>query len=175
MKIIPVEEVDGASLIEFDRFTDDRGYFQEMYSTAKDYPHFTGTSRQTNVSVSAKNVVRGLHVAPFAKLCCCLRGRLYDVIADVRPNSKTYKNWYGVWLDEKSNKQLFVPKGCAHGFYSAEDDTMLMYMQDGTYNPYYEYEVNWKDSQIGVKWPQADRYILSHKDQMAKSLKDLYS
>lgn len=170
MKIKPVSQIEGAHLIEFDRYEDDRGYFQEVYSTATDYPHFVGRSRQLNLSSSVQNTVRGMHVAPFSKLCSCIRGRLYDVIADVRPDSPTYLKWYGVWLEESSPLQLFVPSGCAHGFFAAENNTLLLYLQDGTYEPAVEKEINWRDPKLGIKWPEASKYILSEKDRRASFL-----
>ena len=172
MKKIPIRNVEGAYIIEFDRYSDERGYFEELHSTATDYPHFVGGARQTNLSISHKGVIRGLHIVPFAKLCSCPRGRLFDVVVDVRKDSPTYLNWHGVWLEEQSTRQLFVPANCAHGFYSAEDNTILLYMQDGTYNPNVESELNWKDPDIGVKWPE-DRYIISKKDQMAPTIRML--
>ena len=145
------------------RFSDRRGFFQEVFSTTR----VDLNVQQINVSVSSKNVVRGMHVAPFAKFCTCVRGRLFDVVADVRPDSPTYLQWDGVWLDENNLQQLYVPAGCAHGFFAAQNDTMLLYLQDGLYNPQVEREVNWRDPQIGIVWPEADDYILSDKDASA--------
>lgn len=167
MKSWKIDEVQGAQVIEFDRFEDERGYFEELYSTVRGYPHLTGMERQINLSMSNQGVVRGLHVVPFAKLCSCLRGRIYDVVADVRPDSKTYLGWHGLWLDENSRKQLFVPAGCAHGFFSAERNTILMYLQDGVYNPAMEREVNWRDPKLNIKWPAYPVYSLSDKDLKA--------
>ena len=86
-----INQIHGAFSIKFDRFNDNRGYFQEVFSKKKyeDIP----TALQTNVSVSKKNVVRGLHVAPFSKFCTCIKGKLFDVIVDTRPYSPTYKNY----------------------------------------------------------------------------------
>lgn len=162
-----IDEVFGVYVFEIDRHEDERGYFQELYSTARNYPHLIGSDRQINFSLSHQNVVRGLHVAPFAKLCTCLRGRLYDVIADVRSGSPTYLKHYGIWLDENSRKQVFVPAGCAHGFFSAEANTILLYLQDGNYNPKIEQTINWRDSSLGIKWPAASNYILSERDLAA--------
>ncbi len=167
MKKTKIDDVCGAWLVEFDRFDDDRGYFEELFSTARDYPHLTGIQRQINLSKSAKDVVRGLHVVPFAKLCTCVHGSLYDVVVDVRPGSPTFLKWYGVWLHEHTRNQLFIPAGCAHGFYSNEDDTILVYMQDGTYDPGIETIINWRDPTIDVKWPPALTYHLSEKDRNA--------
>ena len=170
MKTRKIDEVHGAFVVESDRHEDDRGWFQELYSTAKAYPHLIGRERQINMSSSKAGVVRGMHVAPFAKLCTCVRGCVYDVVADLRQNSATYLNWYGIWLNEDDNKQLFVPSGCAHGFFSSRDDTLFMYLQDGTYNPAVETQVNWRDPKIGIKWPHAQEYLLSAKDKYAEMM-----
>lgn len=163
-----ISEVEGAFVLEFDRFSDNRGYFQEVYSVKKD--EYCLPSYQINVSCSKKNVVRGMHVVPFSKLCTCVQGSLFDVVADTRPHSPTYLGWYGVWLTEENRKQLFVPAGCAHGFFAGEDDTLLLYLQDGTYNPQTEQEVNWRDPQLNIVWPPATEYVLSEKDRQAPML-----
>lgn len=169
MEFIKVEEVQGAMVIDTDRHTDDRGYFQELYSSARGYPL---TIEQANFSLSKENTVRGLHVVPFAKLCCCARGVLWDVVADVRPDSPTYLGWYGVWLSEDNHKQLYIPAGCAHGFFAAKTPTLLIYMQDAPYNPSVESEVNWRDPQLSIDWPNTvGGYILSDKDMSARFLK----
>lgn len=172
MQKTPIQEVDGAYVIEIDRYVDNRGYFQEIFSTARYAPEFPEIA-QTNISFSDKNVVRGMHVAPFAKLCTCLRGRLFDVVADVRKDSPTFGNWFGLWLDETNKKQLFVPTGCAHGFFSAEDNTILCYLQDGLYSPKFEYEIHFQDPTLNIQWPHADNYIVSEKDDAAKDFKSI--
>jgi dTDP-4-dehydrorhamnose 3,5-epimerase len=168
MEKTSIEQVEGAYVLKFKRFSDDRGYFQEVQSAAK--CDLLKYAWQINVSSSNANVVRGMHVVPFSKLCTCVRGALWDVVADVRKDSPTYGNWFGVWLTEGNCKQLFIPAGCAHGFYSKCDQTLLLYSQDGTYNPKVESEVNWRDTTLNIEWPLADEYLLSDKDKNAKFL-----
>lgn len=168
MKYTSIKEVEGAYLYELDRYPDQRGYFEEVYSSIHNYYL---NIRQANISCSHKNVVRGMHVAPFAKLCMCVSGRLFDVVADVRQNSPTYLQWFGVWLDPSEVKQLYVPAGCAHGFFSAEDDSVLLYMQDDLYDPKIGTEINWRDPKLAIDWPSADEYILSDKDAKAECLR----
>lgn len=160
-------KVDGAFVYDIDKHVDDRGYFQEVFSERKKYPLRV---LQTNVSCSCKNVIRGLHVNNFPKLCTCIRGRLFDVVVDVRRYSPTYLQWDGVWLDADNNKQLYVPSNCAHGFFAAENETILLYSQGGTYNPRNEWAVRWNDPAFGVEWPEAEEYILSDKDKVAEFL-----
>jgi dTDP-4-dehydrorhamnose 3,5-epimerase len=164
-----IQTIAGSYIIEIDRYDDDRGFFQEIFSTTRYSPEFPEIA-QINVSCSNKNVIRGLHVAPFAKLCTCIRGSLFDVVADVRKGSPTFGNWFGLWLTESNRKQLFVPNGCAHGFYSAEDNTILCYQQDGLYSPKFECEIHFQDPTLGISWPAADNYIVSAKDQAARDL-----
>jgi len=169
MKKTIVKEINNAFLLEIDRHYDNRGYFQETFSVNK-YMDIAWRPAQINLSFSNKNVVRGLHVAPFAKLCTCVKGKLFDVIADVRENSSTFGNWFGVWLDSNSCRQVYVPAGCAHGFFSAEDETILLYQQDLPYTPSVEKEIHWQDPKLSIKWPEVDAYTLSEKDQKAPCL-----
>ena len=168
MKMTPIEEVDGAYLVNIKRFEDERGFFEEVYSSAMANHGFV--PRQVNLSRSSRCVVRGMHVAPFAKLAMCVRGRLWDVVADVRPDSPTYLGWYGKWMTPEDPVQLLAPAGCAHGFFAAEDETHLLYLQTDTYDPNVGGEVHWRDPQIAIDWPKADNYILSEKDRKAKFL-----
>lgn len=170
MKKRAIDDIQGLLILEGDRYADDRGWFQELYSSAGPFPHLIGKERQVNVSCSKKGVVRGMHVAPFAKLCTCLKGRIYDVVADLRQSSPTYLKWFGIWLDPESKKQIYVPAGCAHGFFSHEEGSLFMYVQDGTYNPATEQQVNWKDPKVGIVWPPSQEYILSEKDKHAPML-----
>jgi dTDP-4-dehydrorhamnose 3,5-epimerase len=162
-----IKEIDGAYIVLLDRHSDERGYFQEVFRSVRydaNIPHAV----QCNLSCSKKNVVRGLHVANFAKYCTVLKGCVFDVIADVRKGSPTYGNWCGVWLKDVEHTQVYVPPGCAHGFYASEDDTVFLYNQDGLYNPDQDWSIHWEDKALNIQWPLADYYILSEKDKNAK-------
>jgi dTDP-4-dehydrorhamnose 3,5-epimerase len=166
-----LQEIHGAVIIGFNRHKDNRGYFQEIYNSEKAnscwefFPPLG--AQQINLSQSKANTIRGLHVAPYSKLVTCLKGRIFDVVADVRKWSPTCGNWYGVWLTERNQKQLLVPRGCAHGFFAENDESVLLYAQDGNYAPEKEYGINWKDPRIQVVWPEAKEYHLSDKDRNA--------
>jgi len=160
-----ISKICGAYVVKLDRHHDQRGYFQEVCSKVP--------VEQVNVSHSYRNVVRGLHVAPFSKSCTCLRGCLFDVIADVRKDSPTFGKWFGIWLTDQNCKQVYVPAGCAHGFFTAENETILLYHQDGLYDPSKEYVINWRDPRLGIKWPYAEEYVLSERDRTAKGLADV--
>jgi len=160
--------VQGAYVLEPDRHEDQRGFFQELFNRDR-YKVIAGPVAQINWSFSCRNVVRGIHKVPFFKLCTCLSGELWDVVVDLRPNSPTYKKWFGVWLDPGTPKQLYVPPDCGHGFFAATDNTLFVYAQGGVYDPALESSVHFQDPTLGVKWPAAD-YIVSEKDALASFL-----
>lgn len=155
--------IDGCYVVETVRHEDDRGYFRELFKASK----WRFFPEQSNLSVSKKHVVRGVHCTPYPKLCTCLAGKLFDVVVDLRKESVTYLKWLGVWLTPENGTQILVPEGCGHGFYSAEDGTILMYLQGGEYDPRYESSLNWRDTAVNIEWPDAPYYILSDKDRDA--------
>jgi len=159
MRITKLESVYDAFTCEVSRYSDQRGYFQELFSH-KHLPDFRVS--QINCSSSSKNVIRGLHIAPFAKLVYCVKGKIFDVVADVRKDSRTYLGWYG--LELTGNNALYIPPHCAHGFLSMEDDSLVVYAQDGLYDPRVEQIVNYADPELNIKWPWP---ILSEKDRNA--------
>jgi dTDP-4-dehydrorhamnose 3,5-epimerase len=152
---------------QLNRFCDNRGYFEELFSE-KYLPSFT--CRQINCSRSKKNVLRGLHIVPFAKLVHCVQGRIFDVVADMRKKSPTYLKWYGLELSEENQKSLYVPAHCAHGFL-ALDNVTVVYAQDGLYDPKLESSVMYNDSTLNIRWP-GDKFIMSEKDMLAPSIKN---
>lgn len=154
--------------IEFQRYGDSRGFFEELYSSKK-YDILPG--EQINCSMSKKGVIRGIHCSSYYKLCSCLKGTLYDVAVDLREESPTYLKWHGVWLEEDKMTQLLIPPGCGHGFYSAEDNTLLVYIQGGVYSNDKEKEIRWNDPTIGIGWPYNENYIISDKDRNSNFLK----
>lgn len=154
-------------LINRQRHTDNRGFFEELYVKGQG-PKFKPV--QMNVSCSKEGVIRGIHCSKFAKLCTCLAGRLYDVVVDLRPESPMYRKWVGVWLSAEEPWQLLVPADCGHGFYSDRPDTILLYMQEGIYDPSSERSLNCFDPLVAIAWPPKENYILSEKDRMAPFL-----
>lgn len=105
-------------------------------------------------------------VAPYeeAKIVQCLRGAIYDVIIDLRPDSATFKQWVAVELTADNRKMLYIPEGIAHGFQTLEDDTEVFYQMSEFYHPECARGVRWDDSAVGIKWPIAEG-ILSTKDR----------
>jgi dTDP-4-dehydrorhamnose 3,5-epimerase len=156
---------EGCCLYEQQRFFDDRGFFQEVYRQNEEVYQGDETWPQVSYSESRKNVVRGLHCSPYKKQVQCLRGRLFDVVVDLREDSETYKEWFGVWLSEGVGDSLLIPANCAHGFYSAEDDTILMYLQGGVWQPNQDKEYHY--TSFGIQWPKIADLIVSEKDAAA--------
>lgn len=166
MDRIEIKLIEGAYIYSLDRYHDDRGFFQEMYrQTNLFYQH---QWRQSNISRSGANVVRGMHQSPYAKLVSCVKGLIYDVMVDLRPESPTFRNWYGMWLWEDTPEQILIPSGCAHGFLSERDGSMLLYFQEDAYDREKDKEWHWQS--FGISWPawaNGNSCILSDKDRNA--------
>jgi dTDP-4-dehydrorhamnose 3,5-epimerase len=153
--------------VEMSRHFDSRGFFQEIYNQEKYWPlpmHEVGW-RQVNWSNSTKDVLRGLHVAPYAKLVTCVKGRIYDVVVDMRESSPSYKKWFATILDGDHPSQVFVPPYCGHGFVVFEDASVI-YLQSDVYEAGKERTVRWDDPEIGIMWPVINP-VLSDKDASA--------
>jgi 3,5-epimerase/4-reductase len=163
-------KIEGAFLVTGRRHLDHRGTFEELYNETKFLPHpITDSWRQISIAESHRNVLRGIHCSNFAKYVTCLKGKVYDVIVDLRPDSPTFMEWQGVWLDCESTQpvHLYVPKRCGHAYFSAVDNSLFIYFQDGTFNPKEDIELNLFDETINIKWPEPSLncdYIISQKD-----------
>lgn len=161
-------KITGAKLVEPDVFHDARGYFKEIYSRSKYAARIPLQFVQDNVSVSSTGVLRGLHYdLRMAKLVQCLAGTIYDVIADMREDSPTYKQWEAVELSGENHRQLYIPAGCAHGFYVLQGPATVMYKQTAIHDPVHERTVRYDDPSIGVRWPLSGTPVLSAKDANA--------
>lgn len=160
---------DGAYLISSFTAGDSRGEFTKYFE--KDIYEAAGISfklNETFVSTSARNVIRGLHFQlhhPQAKLVCVLKGRVWDVIVDLRTGYPTYKKWVGVELDARNHTALYIPRGFAHGFVALEDETVMLYQCDGAYDRETDTGIRFDDSDIGIKWPvDLGKAIYSDRD-----------
>ena len=151
---------------------DNRGFFAESFR--KDlFEIFLGKKIdfcQENLSESKYGVLRGLHfqIEPFAqcKLVSVLKGKILDVAVDIRQNSKYYGKSFSIELDEFNNKQLFVPKGFAHGFVVMSETARVSYKVDNYYNPKFERGFNFNDSKFGIDWKiNKKNIIVNDKDK----------
>ena len=151
----------GAYVIDVERHEDERGWFARAWCRREFENHgLNGSIAQANLSQNRRRgTVRGLHwqVAPYAecKLVRCTRGAIFDAIADLRPDSPTYRSWVGVELTAANNRMLLVPEGFAHGFQTLEDDTQVFYQVTQFYAPESERGARYDDPAFGIEWPLA--------------------
>ncbi len=154
-------------------FPDDRGYFLETYHAHKYAPVVGGAPFvQDNLSHSRRGVLRGLHYQfPDwqGKLVFPVSGEIFDVAVDIRADSPTAGQWYGVVLSAKDHRQLYVPPGFAHGFCVLSETADVIYKCTALYNPGAEFTLAWDDPAVGVAWPVADP-VVSAKDRQGRSL-----
>lgn len=151
-------------------FEDDRGYFFETYNQSKDpLSKIHEGWVQDNEAKSNKGVLRGLHFQKGdhaqAKLVRVVRGAVQDIVVDLRKNSPTFGQSYSILLDEQNKKQLFVPRGFAHGYLVLEDNTIFSYKCDNYYYPESEGGLFYDDSTVQSNWDMKSGLILSEKDQ----------
>ena len=159
---------------------DDRGYFLESFNALK-FEQTTGIKThfvQDNESLSAKNVLRGLHFQKGkhaqAKLVRVVKGRVLDVVVDIRPQSKTYGQHFKIILSEENKTQLYVPRGFAHGFLTLESHTLFAYKCDNFYKKESEGGIIYNDSTLNIDWEiNTEQLIISNKDKMLPNFKDL--
>jgi dTDP-4-dehydrorhamnose 3,5-epimerase len=170
-------ELKDVYIVEPTVFGDHRGWFMESYSKNKlAEAGIHCDFIQDNHSFSAhKGTLRGLHFQLHpkaqAKLIRCTKGSILDVAVDIRRGSPLYKKWVAVELSAENKKQLFIPKGFAHGFLTLTDDVEVQYKADEYYAPEYDGSILYNDPEIGIEWG-GDEFILSEKDKRALLLKE---
>jgi dTDP-4-dehydrorhamnose 3,5-epimerase len=171
----------GLVIIEPRVFGDERGYFLESYNEKEFEQAICKVSFvQDNESKSSKGVLRGLHFQkpPFnqAKLVRCIEGRVLDVAVDIRKGSPTYGKHVAIELSGENKKQVFVPKGFAHGFSVLSETAIFAYKVDNKYVPESDSGIRYDDTELGIDWglPQ-EEVQLSEKDKELPSFKDLDS
>lgn len=153
-----VEGIDGLCVITPTVHGDSRGYFMETYNQ-KDMEENGLFLKfvQDNQSCSTKGVLRGLHFQknhPQGKLVRVIKGSVFDVAVDIRPNSKTYGKWFGIELTEENKKQFYIPEGFAHGFLVLSDIAEFCYKCTDFYRPGDEGGIAWNDPDIHITWPK---------------------
>lgn len=169
MKVIETG-FDGLLVIEPKIFKDSRGYFFESYKQeAMNEAGISFLPVQDNESRSSQGVIRGLHyqLRPFdqAKLIRVVTGKIFDVAVDLRKTSATYGKWFGIELDSENKKQLFIPRGFAHGFSVRSDIAVIQYKCDNVYSPQNERGILYNDPYLNIDWKiYGNDAILSEKD-----------
>jgi dTDP-4-dehydrorhamnose 3,5-epimerase len=159
----------GAYLIEVERIEDDRGFFARTWCE-REFRQQDLNPRLVQCSISFNNrkgTLRGMHyqVAPHAeaKLVRCAAGAVYDVIVDLRPDSRTFCRWYGVELTAENRRALFIPEGLAHGFLTLVDNTEVFYQMSEFYSPDCARGARWNDPAFDIRWP-APVVMMSPRD-----------
>lgn len=163
-------QIEGLYLIQPTVFGDNRGYFMETYN----HNEFKELGLdmvfvQDNQSKSTKGVLRGMHYQKEhtqGKLVRVISGKVYDVVVDIRKDSKTYGQWYGATLSAEEKNMMYVPEGFAHGFYVLSDTAEFLYKCTDFYDPSSEAGIMWNDPTIRIDWPipEGETPIISEKD-----------
>ena len=166
-------------IIDPQLFKDDRGFFYESYNKNNLDKVINVDFVQDNESKSNKGVIRGLHfqLPPFeqTKLVRCVSGKILDVVVDLRISSKTYGKFFSIELSSENNKQLFVPKGFAHGFQVLSETAIVSYKVDNYYNPKSDAGIIWNDKDLSIVWNLDIKPIISKKDLKLISFKEFKS
>lgn len=170
--------LDGLKIIDRQRAEDERGWFSRFFCSEElDLFGVDGGIAQINQTLTrAAGTVRGFHFqrAPYAetKLVSCIRGEVFDVAVDLRPDSPTFMKWHGALLSADDGRALLIPAGFAHGFQTLVPDCELLYLHDIPYAPDAEGGVNPLDSQLAVDWPLPIT-LLSDRDRALPSVREV--
>ena len=172
--------LDGPAILIPEKYEDKRGFFLESWNS-KNLNQLIGKEIhfvQDNHSYSKKDVFRGLHyqLPPFpqAKLVRCITGEIYDVIVDIRKGSKTFLDWFGVYLNETNAKQVFVPAGFAHGFLTISNEANVSYKTTHYWDKGSENSIKFNDPCISIDWSNfKNEFILSEKDLNAPCINQI--
>jgi dTDP-4-dehydrorhamnose 3,5-epimerase len=164
----------GVRLLEPVRHEDSRGFFTEAFKEAA-YRRagVSGVFVQDNWSHSSGGVLRGLHYQRRqGKLVTVVRGAIFDVVVDVRPDSETFGRWFGTELSRDEGRQIYIPPGFAHGFCVVSEEADVWYKATDVHRPDEEGGVRWDDPDLGIEWPVA-RPVVSERDRRHPALKDI--
>ena len=174
---ITESKLDGVYIIEPKIFQDNRGLFLETFRVS-DYKNKIGISEtfvQDSISRSSQGVLRGMHFQKNnsqGKLVHTLKGEVFDVVVDIRKDSKTFGSWIGEYLSEENRKQFWIPPGLAHGVGVISEYADLYYKLTQYYDPVDEGCLIWNDGDVGIKWP-INEPMLSPKDREGLLFKEL--
>jgi len=177
MKQLKQPDFPGLVIIQPDKYNDTRGSFSEIFNyDAFCISNLEASFVQDNISISKKNILRGLHFQNTpneqGKLITVIKGVVRDVAVDIRENSSCFGKHFSIELSDQNNTQLWIPPGFAHGFVSLEDDTIVLYKCDNYYNKKSEGGIIWNDPDLNIDWG-IESPILSEKDKTLPSFKEL--
>lgn len=164
-------KIKGVYIIEPELLTDERGFFARSFCKEEFEKHGLDTAIvQCNISYNKKKgTLRGMHyqAPPYeeAKIVNCTKGAIYDVVLDLRKDSKTYCQWVAVELTDENFKMVYIPKGCAHGFQTLKDDTMVYYQMTEFFHLECASGVRWDDTKLKILWPDTQMKIISDNDK----------
>ncbi|MCB4790683.1 MAG: dTDP-4-dehydrorhamnose 3,5-epimerase [Elusimicrobia bacterium] len=176
MKFVETK-LEGAYIIELEPIENERGFFARSFCRKEFKEHgLNFPIVQCNISFNKKKgTLRGMHYqkAPYreAKLVSCIKGKVYDVIIDLRPESKTFHKWYAIELSADSSKttapyrMLYIPKGFAHGFQTLTDNCYMQYFMSEYYSSKHASGVRWDDPAFAIHWPIKKPTVISQKDK----------
>lgn len=169
-------KIKGAFIIEPELLTDERGFFARSFCREEFQKKGLETDIvQCNISYNKKKgTLRGMHyqAPPFeeAKIVSCTKGSIYDVVVDLRRNSPTFKKWVAAELSEKNFKMVYIPRGCAHGFQTLDDNSIVFYQMTEYFHPECARGSQWDNLSIGIVWPVPEM-IMSEKDKNYQDFK----
>ncbi len=162
-------QLKGVYIIEPERLADERGFFARTWCQKELASHGL-ENRLVQCSISynpKKGTLRGMHfqTAPWeeVKIVRCTSGAIYDVVIDLRPDSPTFKKWFGLNLSQEERNMLYIPKGFAHGFMTLSDQVEVFYQMSEFYYPDHSGGVRWNDTAFGIRWPMAVQ-LISERD-----------
>ncbi|MFT7569609.1 MAG: dTDP-4-dehydrorhamnose 3,5-epimerase [Paracoccaceae bacterium] len=173
--------LEGAYLIEPERIVDQRGFFARTWCIDEfDAQGISADFVQTSASFNEHiSTLRGVHFqaepASEAKLIRCTRGRAYDVMVDLRPDSQTFREWKAFELSADNGRLVYIPEGFGHGFQTQEDRTEVIYQISEFYRPDLSTGVRWDDPDLGITWPNPETPILSGRDHTLPSFREFAS
>lgn len=162
--------IQGVYVVRGDPVTDERGHFMRIFDAAEFELHGLDPHvAQSSVSFNpTRFTLRGMHYQrpphEEAKLIRCIRGRAFDVAVDIRPDSPTYRRWFGLELQAGSPDSVLVPPGCAHGFLTLDHDTELLYQIGTAHSPQHAAGIRWNDPAFTIDWP-ATPVVISERDR----------
>ena len=178
MELTPLG-IEGAWLAESPIFFDERGSFREWFKYQGAIKHIIPEFQvvQSNVSISSKGVIRGIHFTQGSsgqsKWVTCLKGEILDVIVDLREHSPTFGNWIGISLAASTGKSVFIPSGLGHAFIALEEETIVSYSLSRVYDPKLEKGISPLDPELKIEWPLSN-WVISEKDKRAPTLREFF-